>query len=78
MRVSTNCPLCGTDLDCIVDVGEAMVTSGPSDCWYPGSEPSLDDIVGGCACRESTLVDFDRYWLEIEERALLEMSAGRD
>jgi hypothetical protein len=69
--VSVTCPVCrfGT-VDCWVDPGEPMVTSGPSDNWYPGSPAGLDEFEADCECWNSILVDGAKYREALEERAL--------
>jgi len=48
------CPCCEKhDLLCEIDPGEPMVTSGPSEDWYPGSPAQVTSIdPEDCDCRE--------------------------
>lgn len=72
--VTVPCPICEQPVDCWIDPGEPAITSGPSDSWYPGSPPGLDDF-DGCECYDSPLVRQEKYREALEERAL---EAGRD
>lgn len=70
-EVRVSCPVCEIGkVSCLMDPGEEAITTGPSDSWYPGFPPSLDEIEPDCLCSESGLVDAEAYHRIVEARAL--------
>lgn len=59
MRLEVMCPICEDSeiiIEAEIDPGERMITSGPSDGWYPGSPPGIagfDSVDYTCSCREN-------------------------
>lgn len=76
VTIVVDCPVCETPLEayCSVDPGERMVTSGPSDSWYPGSPPMVDAVESAeydCACRANLAKMF--AFEEVTQKQVLEV-----
>lgn len=69
MSAKLDCPVCGETVTFTIDPGEPMVTSGPSDSWYPGYPPSAE-IDQACRCIDSDFVDYPKLALHLETLAL--------